>query len=214
MPTHGTVGRKTAGNKHVHRSRGRCFMTMERLLPRLGDVCRSSLRANSMISIAYSLLLALAIIFVWSAISHLLFPAPQLDFANRWITQGVRCPHCDRTYTMTDVNSRLVGFSGDSAGATITCSACGVSSCFEMDYNCIHFVNFAPTDRYCLDCDNHFEGREDQECPFCGGLRAVDAEREDGDFHYRPKQATNNPMDVRTGNDLRTSGGRSRQGNS
>ena len=148
-----------------------------------------------MISFAYSLLLALAIIVVWVVFSHLLFPSREWDFAERWITQGVRCPGCDRTYTMPDVKSRLVGFSGDSAGATIACSSCGVVACFKMEYNCIRFVNFAPTDRYCLDCDNHFEGRDNQECPFCGGVRAVDAERVDGDFHYRPKQATNNPMD-------------------
>jgi len=148
-----------------------------------------------MISIAYSLVLALAVIVVWSVISHLLFPAPTLDFADCWIDQGVRCPRCETTYTMTDVKSRLVGFSGDSSGATITCSSCGIAACFKMEYSRIHFEHFAPTDRYCLDCDNHFEGREDQECPFCRGLHSVDAERDDGEFHYRPKQATNNPMD-------------------
>jgi hypothetical protein len=40
MLTPGMVGRKTAGNNHVHRSRGRCFVAMLRLPPRLGDVCR------------------------------------------------------------------------------------------------------------------------------------------------------------------------------
>ncbi len=33
---------KTAANNHVHRSRGRCTFEMERQLPRLGDVCRST----------------------------------------------------------------------------------------------------------------------------------------------------------------------------
>jgi hypothetical protein len=152
-----------------------------------------------MMSIVYSLVLALVIIAIWSVMSQLLFPAPHLDFADRWITQGVRCPRCDSTYAAKDIESSLAGWSGESVGVTIetiTCSSCGIAACFSIEHN-IRFVYFAPTDRYCLDCDNKFEGRMDQECPFCGGLHSVEAERDDGEFHYRPKQATNKAMDAK-----------------